>query len=81
MAGTPALVTAVRQSEMITNEAMSKAAYGDTIAIADSKIRLEGIDAPESDQICLDEHGPAWPTKGEATLTPEHARQFSAGEW
>jgi len=30
---------------------------GDTIAIGDAKIRLEGIDAPETDQICLDEHG------------------------
>jgi endonuclease YncB( thermonuclease family) len=33
---------------------------GDTIAIADSKIRFEGIDAPETDQVCLDQRGAKW---------------------
>jgi endonuclease YncB( thermonuclease family) len=33
---------------------------GDTITIASTKIRLEGIDAPETDQLCLDERGAIW---------------------
>jgi endonuclease YncB( thermonuclease family) len=33
---------------------------GDTITIGDTKIRLEGIDAPETDQLCLDEHAAKW---------------------
>jgi endonuclease YncB( thermonuclease family) len=33
---------------------------GDTIALSDVKIRLEGIDAPETDQVCLDQHGTKW---------------------
>jgi endonuclease YncB( thermonuclease family) len=33
---------------------------GDTIVIGVTKIRLESIDAPESDQICVDENGERW---------------------
>ena len=33
---------------------------GDTLAIGDIKIRLEGIDAPETDQVCLDAHAAKW---------------------
>ena len=33
---------------------------GDTLAIGDMKIRLEGIDAPEADQVCLDKQGDRW---------------------
>src|SRR5664280_2874494 len=33
---------------------------GDTLAIGATKIRLEGIDAPETDQICLDAEGVRW---------------------
>lgn len=33
---------------------------GDTITIGDAKIRLEGIDAPETDQLCLDGHAAKW---------------------
>ena len=33
---------------------------GDTIVIGDTKIRLESIDAPESDQVCLDAKGKRW---------------------
>jgi endonuclease YncB( thermonuclease family) len=33
---------------------------GDTLAIGETKIRLEGIDAPETDQICLNENGVRW---------------------
>jgi endonuclease YncB( thermonuclease family) len=33
---------------------------GDTIEIASTKIRLQGIDAPETDQLCLDAKGEKW---------------------
>jgi endonuclease YncB( thermonuclease family) len=33
---------------------------GDTLAIGATKIRLEGIDAPETDQICLNAKGNHW---------------------
>ena len=33
---------------------------GDTLAIGVSKVRLEGIDAPETDQICLNATGARW---------------------
>lgn len=33
---------------------------GDTVEISGTKIRLEGIDAAESDQLCLDARGARW---------------------
>jgi endonuclease YncB( thermonuclease family) len=33
---------------------------GDTLTVGDVKIRLEGIDAPETDQVCLDQHADEW---------------------
>src|SRR3974390_3103029 len=33
---------------------------GDTLAIGATKIRLEGIDAPETDQVCLNASGSRW---------------------
>jgi endonuclease YncB( thermonuclease family) len=33
---------------------------GDTIQIANTKIRFAGIDAPETDQLCLDSKGKSW---------------------
>lgn len=33
---------------------------GDTLAISSTKVRLEGIDAPETDQICLNANGMHW---------------------
>src|SRR5450759_3166413 len=33
---------------------------GDTLAIGATKVRLEGIDAPETDQVCLNENGAHW---------------------
>ena len=40
---------------------------GDTIAIGERKIRLEGIDAPESDQVCLDAGAALWACGNEVT--------------
>jgi endonuclease YncB( thermonuclease family) len=34
---------------------------GDTIDVSGTRIRLQGIDAPESDQACTDSKGAAWP--------------------
>ena len=33
---------------------------GDTLAIGATKVRLEGIDAPETDQVCLNANGVRW---------------------
>src|SRR5450631_2755175 len=33
---------------------------GDTLAIGSTKVRLEGIDAPETDQVCLNANGVHW---------------------
>jgi endonuclease YncB( thermonuclease family) len=33
---------------------------GDTLVVNGIKIRLEGVDAPESDQLCLDEYAQRW---------------------
>ena len=33
---------------------------GDTLAIGATKVRLEGIDAPETDQVCLNSSGSRW---------------------
>jgi endonuclease YncB( thermonuclease family) len=40
---------------------------GDTIDVSGTRIRLQGIDAPESDQSCTDSKGAAWPCGREAT--------------
>jgi endonuclease YncB( thermonuclease family) len=40
---------------------------GDTVDIAGRRIRLEGIDAPESDQTCTDVRGQPWPCGRAAT--------------
>ncbi len=39
---------------------------GDTITIGTTKTRLESIDAPASDQLCLDGQGKRWSCGGEA---------------
>jgi endonuclease YncB( thermonuclease family) len=39
---------------------------GDTLAIGDTRIRLEGIDAPEAGQQCASAAGAAWPCGEEA---------------
>ena len=42
---------------------------GDTIRIEDKRIRLNGIDAPESKQMCRRADGSAWYCGWQATLT------------
>ena len=33
---------------------------GDTLVIGAAKIRLQGVDAPETDQLCLNSNGSSW---------------------
>lgn len=39
---------------------MSRIVDGDTLAIGSTKFRLQGIDAPETDQVCLNANGVRW---------------------
>jgi endonuclease YncB( thermonuclease family) len=39
---------------------MARIVDGDTIEISGAKLRLYGVDAPETDQVCLDEHSARW---------------------
>ena len=39
---------------------VSRTIDGDTLEIGSVKVRLASIDAPESDQLCLDAHGQPW---------------------
>jgi endonuclease YncB( thermonuclease family) len=48
---------------------------GDTIDVAGTRIRLEGIDAPELEQTCTDSKGASWPCGRTATRElREHIR-------
>lgn len=40
---------------------IARVSDGDTISIEETRIRLNGIDAPETDQVCLDEAGNTYP--------------------
>jgi len=39
---------------------VAKAIDGDTLSIGTTKVRLDGVDAPQADQPCLDEAGKQW---------------------
>jgi endonuclease YncB( thermonuclease family) len=49
---------------------------GDTLAIGETKIRLEGIDAPETDQMCLDYNAAKWSC---GVVARDHLVQHVAG--
>jgi endonuclease YncB( thermonuclease family) len=51
-------VSAPAADELLSGSA--RVADGDTIEINAQRIRLEGIDAPETDQVCLDAKGQSW---------------------
>ena len=52
------LAPAPAADELLSGTA--RVADGDTIKIDTQRIRLEGIDAPETDQVCLDAKGQPW---------------------
>ena len=39
---------------------VSRIVDGDTFVIGSEKVRLQGIDAPETDQVCLNANGVRW---------------------
>ena len=51
---------------------------GDTLFVAGARVRLEGIDAPEMDQVCLTSSGECWRCGEEARdhLAEKIGRQF-----
>lgn len=46
---------------------IARAVDGDTLQIGDTRVRLEGIDAPEADQQCRSAMGGSWPCGRAAT--------------
>jgi endonuclease YncB( thermonuclease family) len=50
---------------------------GDTVEIAQTKIRFAGIDAPETDQLCLDAKGQKWAC---GITARDELIKFSAGQ-
>jgi len=55
---------------------MARVIDGDTLAIGEIRVRLEGIDAPESSQTCAREEGGAWDCGRAATA---HLSRLVAG--
>jgi endonuclease YncB( thermonuclease family) len=52
---------------------------GDTVQIGSNKIRVAGIDAPETDQVCLDAHSQRWAC---GVTSRDELVNYSAGrEW
>ena len=54
----PLLLPAMANAADITG--VPKIRDGDQIQIGSTRIRLGGIDAPSSDQLCLNNHGERW---------------------
>jgi len=40
---------------------VAKIVAGESVQVGNTRIRLQGMDAPEADQICLDQKGESWP--------------------
>src|SRR5262245_39556090 len=55
-------VTAALQGVALADEirGIPRIVDGDTVQIGTAKIRLQGVDAPETDQLCLDRDGKRW---------------------
>jgi endonuclease YncB( thermonuclease family) len=66
-------------AEAIVIAGLPRIVDGDTVEISGTKIRLQGIDAPETDQLCLDEKGERW-TCG-ITARDELIRRFGDKPW
>jgi endonuclease YncB( thermonuclease family) len=58
-----AVIAIVSSSSACGNDDLTGSARvidGDTIAVGFQHVRLQGIDAPETDQVCLDAQGERW---------------------
>jgi endonuclease YncB( thermonuclease family) len=55
-----ALLTTSAADAVETLSGVPRIVDGDTVQIGEAKIRFAGIDAPETDQICLDSNGQKW---------------------
>ncbi|WP_051388575.1 thermonuclease family protein [Hyphomicrobium nitrativorans] len=64
------------ESETSVVSGRAKVLDGDTIEIAGTRIRLEGIDAPESAQMCSRKGTGLWPCGKDAT---EHLKRMTSG--
>src|SRR5262249_45477926 len=52
------LICSLAKAESLSG--VSRVVDGDTLVIGETKVRIEGIDAPETDQICLNASGVRW---------------------
>src|SRR5258706_13888797 len=55
-----AFLTIYSTAEAASISGIPRVVDGDTLVVGATKVRLEGIDAPETDQICLDAKGDHW---------------------
>jgi hypothetical protein len=55
-----AFLTIASSAEAETISGIPRVVDGDTLVVGATKIRLEGIDAPETDQVCLNAKGDHW---------------------
>jgi endonuclease YncB( thermonuclease family) len=62
-----ALVTGLLSGLSPATAARSRVLDGDTIHVGDTRVRLEGIDAPENAQTCSRANGESWPCGHAAT--------------
>ena len=58
LAGFVCLVCSLAQAADLSG--VPRIVDGDTLAIGATKVRLQGIDAPETDQVCLHANGVRW---------------------
>jgi endonuclease YncB( thermonuclease family) len=56
----PATMTTARQAPLRALSGVPRIVDGDTLVINGTHIRFEAIDAPETDQVCLDAKGARW---------------------
>ena len=55
-----AMVLIANSANAVEFVGMPRVVDGDTLTIGAAKIRLQGIDAPETDQVCLNASGQQW---------------------
>jgi endonuclease YncB( thermonuclease family) len=71
-----ALLTTSVAGAVETLSGVPRIVDGDTVQIGEAKIRFAGIDAPETDQVCLDSSGQKWAC---GVASRDALAKFSAG--